>query len=190
MVRTEFTLGSLVVSQGTSNICHLLILMFNPHYESRKVSSPPCRNFSRLFQPSQNTRSWFWDTFQTAVPPGFSLHFVCVATKFIIMVWLAGFVSCLSLMRSFRAEAASFLLNISNLTQEVLKCVAIKNDPTNEESVPPKAAWKWSSWRTKRKVRTVGAPAGPGLQRFIAKSSAFASVCPLLFCQSISLVVE
>lgn len=190
MVRTKFTLGSLVVSQGTSNICHLLILMFNPHYESWKVSSPPCRNFSRLFQPSQNTRSWFWDTFQTAVPPGFSLHFVCVATKFIIMVWLAGFVSCLSLMRSFRAEAASFLLNISNLTQEVLKCVAIKNDPPNEESVAPKAAWKWSSWRTKRKVRTVGAPAGPGLQRFIAKSSAFASICPLLFCQSISLVVE
>lgn len=73
------------------------------------------------------------------MPPGFSLHFICVATKFIIMVLLAGFVSCLSPIRSFRAGAASFLLNISNLTEEVLKCVAIKNDPTNEESVPPKA---------------------------------------------------
>lgn len=158
MVRTEFTLDSLVVSQGTSNICHLLIHMFNPHHESGGVSSPPCRNFSRLSQPSQNTRSWFWDTFQIAVPPGFSLHFVCIATKFIIMVWLAGFVSCLSPMRSFRAEAASFLLNISNLTQEVLKCVAIKNDPTNEESVPPKGGWKWSSWRTREKGQDRGCP--------------------------------
>lgn len=158
MVRTEFTLGSLVVSQGTSNICHLLILMFNPHYESGKVSSPPCRNFSRLFQPSQNTRSWFWDTFQTALPSGFSLHFCLCCYKIHYHGLISWVVSCLSPMRSFRAEAASFLLNISNLTQEVLKCGVIKNDPTNEESVPPKDAWKWSSWRTREKGQDRGYP--------------------------------
>lgn len=94
-------------------------------------------------------------------------------------------------MRSFRAEAASFLLNISNLTQEVLKCVAIKNDPTNEELVPPKVAESGLvGGQEKKRSGPAGALAGPGLQRFIAKSSAFASICPLLFCQSISLVVE
>ena len=124
------------------------------------------------------------------MPPGFSLHFVCIATKFIIMVLLAGFVSCLSPMRSFRAGATSFLLNISNLTQEVLKCVAIKNDPKMKSQFPPKLAESGLVGRQERKVRTAGAPAGPGLRRFIAKSSAFASICPLLFCQSISFVVE
>lgn len=55
---------------------------------------------------------------------------------------------------------------------------------------PPKLAESGLVGRQERKVRTAGALAGSGLQRFIAKSSAFASICPLLFCQSISFVVE
>lgn len=41
-----------------------------------------------------------------------------------------------------------------------------------------------------RKVRAASALAEAGLPRFIAKPSAFASTCPLLFFQSISVVVE
>lgn len=67
--------------------------------------------------------------------------------------------------------------------------MAIKNDPTNE-LVPPKVAESGGLEDKRERSGPRGALAGPGLQRFIAKSSAFASICPLLFCQSISLVVE
>lgn len=55
---------------------------------------------------------------------------------------------------------------------------------------PPKLAESSLVGEQERKVRAVSTLAEAGLQRFIAKASAFASICPLLFCQSISVVVE
>lgn len=49
--------------------------------------------------------------------PWFSVYFVYISANFISLFLLAAFVSWLPLMRFFRAEAASFLLNISNLTK-------------------------------------------------------------------------
>lgn len=66
------------------------------------------------------------------------------------------------------------------------------NERANERRInSPKASGQQASRRTREKGQGCECcEPEAGLRRFIAKASAFASICLLLFCQSVLVVVE